>query len=237
MKKRFQIAVGLTAALLIVAAGHHARADGVAIMAMSPHMDMTVKAPMQPGDQTRADAIIAAGKAVMEKYRDVNVAQADGFQQFMPQLKTPEAHFTNYAYAKEAWLGHFDPMQPTSLMYKRTPDGWQIEGVMYTAGPTATESELNGDAPLSIAQWHRHVNVCTGPPGSGTRDYFGPQARFGLQGSIHTQADCQAAGGTFKSQIYAWMLHVWPRETSADRIWALHPGQSNDGNDAMHMSR
>jgi hypothetical protein len=49
---------------------------------------------------------------------------------------------------------------------------------------------------------------------------FGPHPRFGLAGSIATQADCDAAGGTFLPHVFGWMVHLYPWETS-DRIWSV----------------
>jgi hypothetical protein len=48
--------------------------------------------------------------------------------------------------------------------------------------------------------------------GSGDRMRFGYMAdpRFGFVGTISTEEDCQAAGGTFHKQIFGWMIHVYP---------------------------
>lgn len=227
MKNKRVIALLAFAISAIVISRAHAQS--VALMPMGPHMDMTQKRPMQPGDQARADEILNALAPLMTKYADVAVAQADGYVEYLPQLHLPQAHFTNWAYAKEAWQGHFDPAHPTSLMYRRTGKGWTLEGAMYTAPPTATQAQLDRDVPMSIGSWHRHVNLCSPPAGSPLRDSFGPGARFGLGGSIHDQTACTLAGGTWTAQLYGWMLHVWPMEKTPEKIWALHP----DGDDQM----
>jgi len=72
---------------------------------------------MEPGDQAPANAILVALQPVMKKYADVNVAMADGFKEFKPELHASDAHFTNNAYALEAWFNRFDPAHPTSLMF------------------------------------------------------------------------------------------------------------------------
>ncbi len=48
--------------------------------------------------------------------------------------------------------------------------------------------------------------------GSGLRMRLGylADARFGFNGTISNQADCEAAGGTFHPQIFGWMIHVYP---------------------------
>ena len=47
---------------------------------------------------------------------------------------------------------------------------------------------------------------------AGARMRFGYMAdtRFGFDGTISNQADCEAAGGNFHPQIFAWMVHVYP---------------------------
>lgn len=56
------------------------RAQSAAVSAsdMDPHMGMTKMRPPQPGDQARADAILAAAKKAAERYRDYRKAEADG---------------------------------------------------------------------------------------------------------------------------------------------------------------
>ena len=224
------------AATALLATGYARSRDGdVVVVAMGPHMDMTVKRPLEPGDQARADAILAALAPVMHKYKDVNVAIADGFKEFHPELHLVDAHFTNKAYALEAWFGHFDPSHPTSLMYHRTDHGWVLQGAMYTASRSATQAQLDADVPMSIGRWHRHTNFCIGPLGSTRRDYVGPGARFGLAGSIHDRVSCVAANGYWKAWVFGWMLHVWPMQTDPAKIWALHPNESGAGDGAMEM--
>ncbi len=94
---------------------------------MAGHMYMTVLRPAKPGDQQKADAIVAAAKTAMAPYQDYHKALADGYQIFLPNLPQPQYHFTKYEYGLEA-RSQFDPSRPTSLLYKKTPDGG------YTAG-------------------------------------------------------------------------------------------------------
>jgi hypothetical protein len=85
---------------------------------------------------------------------------------------------------------------------------------MYIAPKDAGERELHALVPLSVAQWHAHVNVCIPP--KGTSDW----ARFGVRGSIATEAECRKAGGRFVPQLFGWMLPVFPFEDSPEKIWA-----------------
>lgn len=202
-------------------------ADSAKAASMGGHMYMTTLKPPQPGDQQRAAAIVAAAKAAMAPYVDYHKALADGYKIFFPDVPQANYHFTNYDAGKAART-HFDPSKPTSLLYTKTEDGsYRLVGAMYTDAVDADEAELNARVPLSIARWHQHINFCRAPPDQ-KRLYFGPDAKFGLLGSISTKSDCEAAGGVFYPHIFGWMVHVYPYETDAKRIWAT------DDDDAGH---
>ncbi len=226
------VLAGLTAAILLLAglALVHGRAHAGEIPTMyRDHMEMTLHAPERPGDRARADAIVTAAKQVMAEYPTVEAAEKAGFHKFLPRIPLPIEHYTNRAYALEAWLGHFDPMHPTSLIFKRDGDSLKIAGVMYTAANGIEEAGLDARVPLSFGTWHRHVDFCKAPLGTPFTDRFGPNARFGFQGSIHTKEACDAAGGTFIPRAFGWMVHVWPLEKTDAKIWAV------DGRDMMSM--
>lgn len=183
---------------------------------MSDHMFMSTMRPLKPGDQQKADAIEAAAKEAMAPYQDYRKALADGYRIFLPNIPQPRYHFTNYENARDAAF-QFDPLKPTSLLYTKTSDGgYKLIGAMYTDRVDASQDELNERIPLSIAHWHQHVNFCKAPPGQ-LAAYFGPNAKFGLLGSIHTKDACDAAGGTFIPHVFGWMVHVYPYETDPKR--------------------
>ena len=202
---------------------------------MGGHMYMTTLRPIQPGDQQKADAIVAAAKTAIEPYKDYRKALADGYEIFLPNVPQPQYHFTKHEYGREAW-SHFDPLKPTSLLYKKTEDGnYKLVGAMYTDRVGATEDELNERIPLSIAHWHQHINFCMAPPGLNAKTaYFGPQAKFGLLGSITTKEACDAEGGEFRPHLFGWMVHVYPFETDLKKIWAVDDDDS--GHDNMDHS-
>jgi len=200
---------------------------------MAGHMYMTVLIPAKPGDQQKADAIVAAAKIAMAPYQDYHKALADGYEIFLPTVPQPQYHFTKYEYGLEARL-QFDPGRPTSLIYKKTPDGGYTRvGVMYTDRLDATADELNDRIPLSIAHWHQHVNFCKAPAGEKAA-YFGPDAKFGLLGSITTKEACETAGGVFHPHIFGWMVHIYPNEADAKKIWAID--DDDQGHDNMDHS-
>lgn len=214
-----------TAAAQNVDAGSASAAP--AMGSMSGHMYMTTLRSPQTGDQKKADVVVAAAKLALAPYADYRHALADGYRILLPNVPQHIYHFTNYANGAEAAV-RFDPLKPTSLLYRKTPDGgYQLVGAMYTDRVKATEAELNDRIPLSIARWHQHINFCKAPPGE-KLEYFGPHAKFGLLGSITTKEACDAAGGTFRPHIFGWMVHVYPYETDPSKIWAVGDGAGHD---------
>ena len=205
--------------------------DGMAHMA--GHMYLTTLRPTKDGDRQKADAIVAAAREAMEPYTDYHKALADGYRIFLPNIPQPLYHFTNYQNRREA-AQHFDPLKPTSLLYRKTADGgYKLIGVMYTDRLAASEDEINDRIPLSIARWHQHINFCKAPPGE-WKGYFGPDAKFGLMGSITTRESCDAAGGVFIPHVLGWMVHVYPYETDPAKIWSID--DDDHGHDNMDDS-
>jgi hypothetical protein len=188
-------------------------------MDMGPHMKMTALRDLKPGDEERANQVVEAARAVAEQYKDYKVALADGYQIFLPNVPQKQYHFTNYRYAFDAAF-KFDPSHPTSLLYEKHGDDYKLIGVMYTDRKDATEDELNQRIPLSIAQWHAHVNLCV-PPQDRRREMLAAHPKFGLEGSIATKEECDAAGGRFVPQIFGWMVHVYPTEQKAEDVWSV----------------
>lgn len=196
-------------------------------MDMGPHMKVTALRPVKAGDQDKADQVAEAARKVAEKYEDYKVALADGFKIFLPNVPQKQYHFTNYENAFEAAFT-FDASKPTSLLYEKHGDGYKLIGVMYTAKKDATEDELNSRIPLSIAQWHAHVNLCLPPPDK-RNEALRPHPKFGLMGSISTREECEAAGGRFMPQVFGWMVHVYPFEKTQAEIWSVEKQMHGHG--------
>jgi hypothetical protein len=201
-------------------AGEHTAMQDMAHMhsGNSAHMHMTSARPASAVDQQRANEIVQELRSGIEKYKDYQVALDDGYKIFMPNIPQPEYHFTNY---KNGFLEafSFDPARPTSLLYKKTASGYELVGAMYTMPKRATEDQLNERVPLSVAPWHLHTNLCL-PPKDNL--HHADWTKFGLKGSITTQNACDAAGGRFMPVVFGWMVHVYPYESSQDRIFAMH---------------
>ena len=201
--------------------GHH--------LDMGPHMKMTALRDPKLGDEQRAQQVVDAARRVAEKYKDYHAALADNFQIFLPNVPQKMYHFTNYSSAFEAAFS-FNPDRPTSLLYEKHGDDYRLVGVMYTAPKRFTEDDLDQRIPLSIAQWHEHVNLCL-PPADKKREVLGPHAKFGLEGSIATKEECDANGGTFRPLIFNWMVHLYPLEKTEAQIWAVDRGHGHNHGD------
>ena len=192
--------------------------DMSAMHGSNAHMRMTEMRPQTPADVEHANQIVAQLRSGIEKYKDYRVALNEGYRIFLLDLPQPEYHFTKY---KNGFLEalRFDPSQPTSLLYRKTADGYELVGAMYTMPKGATEEQLNERVPLSVAMWHLHTNLCMPPRDEmNTADW----SKFGLKGSITTQQACDDAGGRFHPSIFGWMVHVYPYQDSLDKIFAMH---------------
>jgi hypothetical protein len=193
-------------------------------MDMGPHMKMTALRQAKPGDAERAQKVVEEARKVAEHYKDYHTALADGFKIFLPNIPQKMYHFTNYTYGREASF-HFNPEHPTSLLYEKHGDDYTLVGVMYTAPKRMAEDELDERIPLSVAQWHEHVNFCRPPAdmpiGERMERMLGPNAQFGLKGSIATQEACDAAGGRFLPVVFNWMVHVYPFEKDQAAVWSV----------------
>jgi hypothetical protein len=180
------------------------------IAAMAKHMAYTSSRPLTVADSVRAAHVVNELRQAIVKYRDVKVAEADGYKMFAPQMKNqPQYHFTKGWNAIRNQRG-FDPARPTSLLYKKNSHGeFELIGAMYTASKGTSEEDLNARVPLSIAHWHRHVNWCIPKRNAKERWYETKDGRpvFGPLG-VATPEECDTAGGRFIPQAFGWMLHA-----------------------------
>jgi hypothetical protein len=252
------IAVSLTAAVLYAQHDHQQQADtppaqgdlAATTEAMShshhhedhdhmgAHMHMSALRDPQPGDQEKAQQVVDQVRVALEKYRDSNAALADGFKIFLPNVLQKMYHFSKWQYAAGAAF-YFDPTKPTSLLYEKHGSEYKLIGAMYTAPVGFSEEQLNQRIPLSVAQWHQHVNFCR-PPKGREREMLAKNPQFGLNGSISTEDACETAGGTFMPHVFGWMVHVYPWEKTPDDIWSverqLKPGaEKHDHGDMAGM--
>jgi hypothetical protein len=205
----------LNAATEAMSHGHHHEGHEH----MGAHMHMTELRKPEPGDAAKAEQVAEQARQALEHYRDYKVALNEGYRIFLPNVPQKMYHFTNYQYAMgEAF--RFDATKPTSLLYEKHGNDYKLIGAMYTAPVRFSEEQLNERIPLSVAQWHQHVNMCR-PPRGLEYEMLGKHPKFGLNGSISTREECEAAGGTFMPHIFGWMVHVYPWEKTPDDIWSV----------------
>ena len=171
-----------------------------------PHIRLANMTPVTPQDEQRAAEIALAARQALAKYADYQVALQDGYEIFVPEVPQEVYHFINF---REAYRNYnsLDPARPTALLYKKVGAGYEWAGVMYSAPMTASLEELDRRYPLSMAQWHAHINVCLPPQGMGVKEAL-TGGEFGFEGSITTQDACQQAGGRFMPDVFGWMVHV-----------------------------
>lgn len=200
--------------------GGSSDATPVPSMKMGAHMQMSLKANAQPGDEARAAQIVLSARKAIEHYADVNTALADGYRPFAPTGRMgEEVHYTNSRVGRLE-RQHVDYNRPGSILYKRTPEGMKAVGVMYTAPRDSTAAQLDAVAPLSVATWHRHVDFCGAPKGAPLSQRLGSHPQFGVRGSIHTEDGCRKAGGLWIPVVFGWMTHVYPDAKNADGVWS-----------------
>ncbi len=185
-------------------------------MDANPHVYTTVPQADAAGDTQRAQEILDILRHSMAKYKDYRAAIADGYEPFLP--KTDQRYYW-FISARNAYASayEFNPGHPTSLLYKKSKGSYELEGAVFTAPKSATESQLNDRVPLSIARWFENVNLCVAPKRAGGQP--ADSKRFGLDGSIATQDGCVAGGGRWVPQVFGWMVAVFPFQASPGAIW------------------
>lgn len=184
--------------------------DDWKVAAMSKHMAYSSSRPLTTADSARAAHVINELRQAIAKYRDLSVAEADGYKMFAPQIRNqPQYHFTNKWNAIRNQF-RFDPARPTSLLYKKDAEGhFRLIGAMYTASKGTSEEDLNERVPLGVARWHRHVNWCIPARRAKERWTETKNGRpvFGPLG-VATREECDAADGRFIPQAFGWMVHA-----------------------------
>ncbi len=202
-------------------------------MSMDPHMTLTPLRPRSPADSIRTAQLVAQIRTALARYRDVRVAEADGFRKFLPSVKQPIYHFTSWRWALRAGR-RFDSTRPTSLLYREGPGGTLVlAGAMYTAPARTSLDALDQRIPLSVARWHEHVNWCLPPRGQRERwrETRDGKPLFGPKSPIATAEACNAAGGRFVPRLFGWMVHVMAFESDDPNvIWG-----SGAEHDHMHQ--
>lgn len=185
------------------------------------HLELTPARAPSRADSVRAAELAVTARRAVEKYRDVRVAEADGFRVFAPGGEQKVYHYTHWQNAVAEHF-RFDPAKPTSLLYERGKDGGMVlVGVMYATGHRASLDELDVRVPLSIARWHRHVNLCV-PRRSDRERWFETRdglPLFGPMSPIATREACEQVGGRFLPNLFGWMVHANVFASDPADVW------------------
>jgi hypothetical protein len=195
--------------------------------ASMPHVTLTPTRPATPADSQRAAATVAELRRALEKYKDVRAAEADGYRIFVPHVAQEIYHFTSaWRSIKESF--RWNPAEPSSLLYRRTPSGsYELVGAMYHAPKRLSLEKLDARVPLSIARWHAHTDICVPKRGETDRWLETRDGRmlFGPRGSITTRQQCNRENGKFHDRVFGWMVHamVFAGDDPAV-IWGHQPG-------------
>src|SRR5688572_10439687 len=191
-------------------------------MSANPHIRMSPRRVATPADSARADRLAAQARRALVRYKDVRIAQREGYHMFAPNVKNqPVYHFTQTGAAIRAQF-KLDITRPTSLLYKQTGDGaFALVGAMYTAPKDASWDDLDARVPLGIARWHLHTNMCV-PRLRETERWIeikDGKPVFGPLSPIATRDACDAVDGRFLPVVFNWMVHINMFESDA---WADH---------------
>ena len=119
--------------------------DGRVVLTAAPPTDAQRVAAARLVDDTRVG---------IERYADVQVALADGYQPTTPTLGST-VHYVNQTFQRSGRV--LDPTRPPALVYASTPSGPMLLGAMYML-PKANMPAP--DVGGSLAEWHTHPNLC-----------------------------------------------------------------------------
>lgn len=139
------------------------------------------------------------------KYKDVRVAESDGYRAIGPDVAGMGLH-----YVLNAEQNGFDIEKPPILLYEKDPSvpgGYALVGVSYLlSAPAGPDGQpLNAPFPKSLAVWHRHENICVLPDRS---------TPHGL-----SEQQCVEKGGHFTGETQ-WMVHAWIWKDSPQGVFS-----------------
>jgi len=180
------------------------------------HMHMTAMRPQTPEDTARANEIVSQLRSGIEKYKDYHVALNDGYKIFCRSAAARVSLHELLEWVSGVFLSirraHF-------LLYKKTSDGYELVGAMYTMPKRATEEQLNARVPLSVATWHLHTNLCMPQKGQLRNADW---KKFGLRGSIGNARSLRRGEWPLSASHLRLDGHVYPYEDSLDKVFVMH---------------
>ena len=149
--------------------------------------------PVTYEELTKTGGMLETARQATAKYQDVRAAEADGYKSYGPDVPGMGIHYVG------PHRGGFDVERPNILLYEKNstaPGGYALVGVSYllTAEVDADGQPKSPPFPKSLANWHRHENICVLPDRSTSNGLSDEQ--------------CKARGGKFTPETQ-WMVHAW----------------------------
>ena len=179
----------------IGAFGQSMQMEGTNNGAMTMHHMHEAGPPVTFAEMKDTVARLDAARHATEKYQDVRVALADGYEAIGPDVPGMGIHYVRRRGGSDA----FDLEHPPILLYEKdasVPGGAALVGVSYLFRAAAGDDGQPVDPPFpkSLAKWHRHENICVLPDNSTPPGLSSEQ--------------CAAKGGHFTAETQ-WMIHAW----------------------------
>ena len=150
-------------------------------------------------------------RAATEKYRDKNIALADGYVQVGGFVPNMGAHFIHPGRLND---GVLNLNEPEIVLYHRDETGeWRLSGTAFvlprTAEPSAATEAVGDDHPEGFAgpldNWHVHYQLCTFQDG---------------QFQTLSEKACEDGGGLFL-QSFGWMIHAWVHDDNPLGVFSM----------------
>ena len=107
--------------------------------------------------QARADSVsafVARARAATERFKDQNVAAADGYRRLGPDFPAMGEHWAN---GELVVRGEFDAARPGLLTYARINGVPTLTGVVYAL--PLSDSETPPPFPFDRSLWHDHIGT------------------------------------------------------------------------------
>ncbi|MEX2236774.1 MAG: hypothetical protein WEB00_04450 [Dehalococcoidia bacterium] len=143
---------------------------------------------------------IEAARVATEKYRDIEVAKADGYVQITQMIPGLGMHMVNLNMGDVA----FDPARPEQLLYETAADGsWALVGVAYSE-PVVDENVTPDGFAGPLDTWHYHTNLCFGA--------------WGVR-LAEDEADCSRSAGFYVART-GWLCHFWLYKDSPEGMFS-----------------
>lgn len=162
------------------------------------HMSLTESRPGTAADTARAIAVVDGLRKAISPYQTIEAAERAGYRGKRDAETVKTGKLLHMGLRPARGAKGFDPSSPQALLFRREPDGtMRLAGAMFVAPPSATTDDLDDMIPLSVAHWHRHVNVCVSANRENPRHF--PHAT--------TAEACEAVSGRFRAES-RYMVHV-----------------------------